>query len=286
MEIEVETTSGKIRPMFVVFEAEQGDCNWDTPCRQGICFQNKTGCPLISYTPITINNEVPTIDSSTTETPSPDSLHHTLIRLLLVVGVSAVFMLVNLSLFICCILVFRNRRQSTAAIKQEKSLHTKERVEDLVIVTLDSKKAPLNKTSPSKFSEPQKSTHSSSSELSDKESERKRLVEKRSSDSKKFGTPSSHLKSKELPPQRKGAKELPRAKRKPPLSENSQETTELSASNTGVVTPCDQSHDHQSSVRVGGSVPAQSLITSEQSIDNSHLHPRRTTSSESDSSVV
>ena len=36
-----------------------GDCDWDTPCTSGVCFRNETGCPMVTYTHISMGDQTP-----------------------------------------------------------------------------------------------------------------------------------------------------------------------------------------------------------------------------------
>ena len=179
-------------------------------------------------------------------------------------------------------LLYRNRRRSSpAAIKYVEPIHplSNKKVEDLIVVTLESKKPTPNVTTTSIPAKPQKcppSTLKENNKLKDSIDQEHKGNER--SDHKLAGNRSGHSVSKKHSPGKKGRKELPQGKRKPPLPETLQETKDPPSSNDRLpVASCDQPHDHQSSEKVGNCTSPQR--SREQSVDSSHLHPERTTTS-------
>jgi cysteine-rich repeat protein len=84
------------KPLYLVFYGSEGSCTWDSSCDNGVCYNNRTGCPVAGYHRVnTSSNEgsSPTSDSvenCTAQYYGPDRVSVLLLSSVLLVAVVTV----------------------------------------------------------------------------------------------------------------------------------------------------------------------------------------------------
>ncbi|CAI8001204.1 hypothetical protein GBAR_LOCUS3134 [Geodia barretti] len=84
------------KPLYLVFYGSEGSCTWDSPCDNGVCYKNRTGCPVAGYHRVnTSSNEgsspsSDSVENCTAQYYGPDSVSVLMLSSVLLVAVVTV----------------------------------------------------------------------------------------------------------------------------------------------------------------------------------------------------